>query len=60
MTSRRPTTVTESAWRAGRDYEVQHLMQTTKISAELARELIKKHGKDRDILEREARKLHER
>ena len=44
----------------GQDYEVQHLMQATKISAEQARELIKKHGNDRDTLEREARTLHER
>jgi hypothetical protein len=41
----------------GQDYEVQYLMQKTKVSAEQARDLIKRFGNDRDVLEREARKL---
>jgi hypothetical protein len=39
------------------DYEVQYLMKQTKISAEQARDLIKRFGNDRETLVREARKL---
>lgn len=42
----------------GQDYEVQYLMQKTKVSAEQARDLIKRHGNDRETLEREAKKLN--
>jgi hypothetical protein len=38
-------------------YEVQYLMQQTKVSAEQARDLIKRFGNDRETLVREARKL---
>ena len=39
------------------DYEVQYLMKQTKISAEQARDLIKRFGNNRETLVREARKL---
>jgi hypothetical protein len=38
-------------------YEVQHFAQRMGISTDEARELIEKHGNDRETLEREARKL---
>jgi hypothetical protein len=40
-------------------YEVQHLAERTGISTDEARELIAKHGNDRETLEREARKLRQ-
>ena len=39
------------------DYEVQHLAAKTGISTSQERDLIKKHGNDRDTLEREAKNL---
>lgn len=41
----------------GERYEVQHLAERTGISTAEARELIEKHGNDRETLEREAMKL---
>lgn len=39
------------------DYEVSYFAEKHGISAEQARELIKRHGNDRDTLDREAAKL---
>jgi hypothetical protein len=41
----------------GQDYEVQYLAEKTGISPDQARELIRKHGNDRETLERAARSL---
>jgi len=41
----------------GQDYEVQYLAEKTGISPAQARELIRKHGNDRETLERAARNL---
>jgi hypothetical protein len=41
----------------GQDYEVQYLATKTGISIDQARELVRKHGNNRETLEREARKL---
>lgn len=41
----------------GQDYEIRYLAQKTGISERVARELIKRFGNDRRILEAEARKL---
>ncbi len=41
----------------GQDYEVQYLSEQTGITAEQARDLIKRFGNDRETLEREAKKL---
>ena len=38
-------------------YEVQHLAERTGISTDEARELIARHGHNRETLEREAAKL---
>ena len=40
---------------AGEDYEVQHLAETTGISTEQARTLIRRHGNDRAKLLEEAK-----
>ncbi len=42
---------------ADEDYEVQYLMQKTKVTAAQARGLIRTYGNDRATLEREAKKL---
>jgi hypothetical protein len=39
------------------DYEVQHFAQASGITPEQTRELIGKHGNDRETLEREAKKM---
>ncbi len=41
----------------GQDYEVQYLAEKTGISIDQARQLVRRHGNDRETLEREARKL---
>lgn len=41
----------------GEDYEVRHLAEKTGISERIAKELIKRFGNDRRVLEAEARKL---
>jgi hypothetical protein len=43
----------------GEDYEVQYLADKHGISPEQARDLVKKHGNIRDVLDREASKLHQ-
>lgn len=43
----------------GEDYEVQYLAKKHGLSAEQARELIARHGNDRDTLDREAEKLRQ-
>ena len=42
---------------AGEDYEVEHFAKKHGISAEQARELIKRHGNVRETLDAEAAKL---
>ena len=39
------------------DYEVQYFARETGITPDEARELIRKHGNDRETLTREAKKL---
>lgn len=39
------------------DYEVQYFAKEVGITPDQARELIKKHGNDRETLTREAKKL---
>jgi 3-hydroxyisobutyrate dehydrogenase-like beta-hydroxyacid dehydrogenase len=39
------------------DYEVQHFAQANGITPDQTRELIGKHGNDRETLEREAKKM---
>ncbi len=39
------------------DYEVQHFAQKHGITAEQARELIERHGNDREILDKAAERL---
>jgi hypothetical protein len=41
----------------GEDYEIQYLAKKHGISAEQARELVNRHGNNRDVLDREASKL---
>jgi hypothetical protein len=42
---------------AGQDYEVQHFAERHGITIDHARELIRKHGNDRDRLDEEASRL---
>jgi hypothetical protein len=39
------------------EYEVRHFAEAIGLDVEKVRELIRRHGNDRDTLEREARKL---
>jgi hypothetical protein len=57
MTRTRPTTATAARVAGDEDYEVQYLTEKTGISAVQARDLIKRHGNDRETLEREAKKI---
>lgn len=41
----------------GQDYEVDYLVEKTGVSIDQAREPIKRHGNNRETLEREAKKL---
>lgn len=41
----------------GEDYEVRHFAERHGISMDKARELIQKHGNDREMLDREASRL---
>lgn len=42
---------------ASEDYEVEYFARENGISAEQARELIQRHGNDRETLTREAKRL---
>lgn len=42
---------------ADEDYEVEHFAQKAGLTPQQVRELIKQHGNDRKMLEREAEKL---
>ncbi|BCM19278.1 DUF3606 domain-containing protein [Mesorhizobium sp. J8] len=42
---------------ANDDYEVEYFAQKVGLTVQQVRELIKKHGNDRETLEREARKF---
>lgn len=41
----------------GEEHEVRHFAEQNSISVNQARELIRKHGNDREALEREARRM---
>ena len=43
---------------ASEPYEVSHFASKHGISAEKARELVERHGNDREVLDREAAKLN--
>jgi Protein of unknown function (DUF3606) len=54
-----PKTDSRDRWRiaASEDYEIDYLVVKSGISREQARELIKRHGNDRETLIKHARKL---